>query len=108
MPRGEGQQGKRRGKYSSREPATPVPGGWTDDDRKLYSSLVADSPLTSVATKEGAARRAVEADRQCRALDGMVRTADDDANLTKAQTQFRKALELLKVADRVKDDEEEL
>lgn len=118
MPKGEGQSGKRRGKYTPRKragdekQAKPVAavttGEWTSDDDEHYRMLVDESPLASEPAKRNAARRATELSRQLRVLDARVRTIEEEKALIAASSQYRRWLEVLQVAVKVKDDDEDL
>lgn len=116
MPTGEGQVGKRRGKYRARSSTDPTgpeaheasAGGWSEEDREHFDRLVADSPIASEAAKTNAARRATELSRQLRDLDSRARTVDEEKALIAASSQYRKWLEALKVTAKMKEDEEDL
>jgi len=103
-------KGDKRGKYTPRARAAGAAwdAKWTAADRKHCADLVADSPLASAVAQEQAARRATELARQCRELDGRVRTTDEEKALVASSSQYRRWLEVLQVAQRTRDDDAEL
>ena len=82
---------------------------WTDDDRAMLARLIASSPVKDETAKERFARRAVEADRQCRQLDGMARNPDEQKALTNAYKNFKSAMDRIHVGEALvePDDDEE-
>jgi hypothetical protein len=103
-------KGDKRGKYEprSRPCGSTWDEKWTSADLKHCADLVADSPLASEVAKAAAARRATELARQCRELDGRVRTTDEEKALVASSSQYRRWLEVLQVAQRTLDEEEEI
>jgi hypothetical protein len=98
----------KRGRYRSGKKA-PAPSVWTPGEDALFSALVTDSPVTSLATRQTLARTVVESERMTRALDAVTnRSADDDGNLTRAQKSKLAALDRLRVTIKVRDEEEDL
>lgn len=83
---------------------------WTEADNKLLADLIKASPVKDEIGKERFARRAVEADRQCRELDAMIRNPDEQRALNQAQRNFRSCLDRLHIAEDVRevgDDEDD-
>jgi hypothetical protein len=102
-------KGDKRGKYEPRSrPCGTSDEKWTAEDLKHCADLVADSPLASEVAKAAAARRATELARQCRELDGRVRTTDEEKALVASSSQYRRWLEVLQVAQRTREDETDL
>lgn len=97
MPKGEGQSGKRRGRYGQ---TTEIPlGEWSEDDSAHEAELYDSSPLEHEATRREAARRAVECRRLLRSLDlrqGLL-TVDEQKLIVSASKQYQNWLHLLAV-----------
>lgn len=106
MPKGDGQRGKRRGRYASPgallEPAAP---GWDDEH---YDGLVEKSPLADDPIKRNAAERATELHCALREMHGRILNTEEQANRAKYSVAYRKWLEFLKLGQNIADDEEEL
>jgi hypothetical protein len=106
MPTGDGQERKRRGKYA-RCTKAPRSSKWTRGDKEHCNQLEIGSPLLNQTAKHLAAVRATELSRQLRELDGRARTVDEEKALIAASSQYRKWLEMLRVTERVKEDDTE-
>ena len=82
---------------------------WTEAERSDLAKLIGRSPLSDTIGKEIAARGLVLACRQADRIDKMVaRTADEERALNAAQRDKLKFLAMLKIAERVVDDDEEI
>ena len=90
-----GNPGGRRGKYAMGKPTADVT-PWSDYDEKLYVKFCRSSKLIILILRQTIARRAVEADRQCRRLDTMPdRTSEQERALTAAHKAFLNAITAL-------------
>lgn len=66
---------------------------WTEDEKRACRGFVRDSPVKNKRAREYMAKRAVELDRQCRFLDGRVRTGDEERAFTSAIKSFAKLMD---------------
>jgi hypothetical protein len=135
MPRGEGQQGKRRGRYSHEEqlrandrefdnavarefhnlpyapPAEPRPAVLepTDDDLEWLERIVTASPLADKDTARALAEHALTQRLALRDLrSGRQLVVDEQKAVASIGYELRKALLDMKLTDKVKEDEDEL
>jgi hypothetical protein len=87
-------------------PNNPEP-EWTPADQAMLDDLIRRSPVKDELGKAIAARRVVEADRQCRQLDAMIRNPDEQRALGRAQQNCRSWLDRLHVGEVLVDPDDD-
>lgn len=114
MPRGEGQQGKRRGRYGDDEPSSagevrPAILEPTNADLEWLERIVTASPLADKDTARALAEHALTQRLALRDLrSGRQLVVDEQKAVASIGYELRKALLDMKLTDKVREDEDEL
>lgn len=110
-PKGENQEGRRRGRYDRQAARQRLPEStrWTDEDRAELDGYVADSTVKSETTKAQLAHTATVLSRLRRRLDAKHdRTGEESMALVRVAYQHLRVVEALGLVTRQDEEDEGL